>query len=197
MARNTSTQSRIYDHAVGAVITLIIFVTVPYGYRLIKEFQRGKLRVNYPLLVYKYEYIEEYQGQKTFFGLVESSPQWVYQLSFANLSRKTIDSIDISLDFGLECHAVYIRPIGCQLLAEPKKLLPSTSFSLVGTKTDHVNLLGKRLNSGRSSVCLLVISSKERPSISSIGISLHCPAGKFEKITSVQWLEIGWQKLKD
>jgi hypothetical protein len=198
LASNTSKHSRILDSVVAGVVGFIICAALAYCGHLIKELYKGKLRADYPLLVYKCEYVEEYEGKKAgLFGIIEYYPQWVYRLSFANLSRTSVNNIDFSVNFGLKCGAVFIYPIGCQFFAEPKKPLSNNSFTLIGTNTDCINLLGKELISGRSASCLIVINSKERPSLSYFRINLNCSSGTFERITSTQWEQIGWQEVKN
>jgi hypothetical protein len=179
--------SRIFDQLIGAVITLIVVSALTYGYHIVKELNKGKLRIDYPLLVYKCEYFIEYP-------LGKMDPQWFYILSFANLTRNVVNNIDISIKFGLKCSVIMVRPMNLQFYAEPLKALPGDTISILGTNTDHIKLLGKDLSSGRSASCLIVISSKERPSLSDFEINITCPSGTFEKVTSTQWEKIGWQK---
>jgi hypothetical protein len=191
-------KNRILDQIIAAVIGLVVGSVITGGFHVIKELNKGKLRINYPLLIYKCEYIEEHESKKVgFLGLVDTDPQWIYFLSFANLSNETVKNIDISLKIGLKSSGVYCNPVGCQLSAEPKKFLPDKTYTLLGSNIDRIHLLGKELPSGRSAACCLIICSKERPSISDFEITIYCPNGKFEKINSVEWEHIGWQNAKE
>jgi len=191
---NVQRTNRIYDQILGAVITLIVIGVFTYGHHVIKELSKGKLRVDYPLFIYKCEYIEEYKSKKTgLFGLFKTHPQWLYQLSFANLSRTTIKNVDVSINFGLMCEGIHVQPFGCQFFAEPKKSIPDKSFKLVGTNTERIHLLGKEIVSGRSAGCFILVSSKYRPSLSDFVITLRCPNGTFEQINAKEWENIGWQ----
>ena len=188
----TETKRKILEHAINSVITLFVTAILLYSWFYIKEIASGKLRPGYPSYIYKCEYLSEYKGNDGFFGLFAQLPRWSYVISFANLSRKNINDIDLSMNFGSKYNAIYIYPVACQLQDKPKKTLKNNSFTLVGSNTDQINMLCKEISKGRSVGCIIVICSKERPSIADFSINIASSAGTFEKITALKWEEIGW-----
>ena len=157
-----------------------------------------RLRTGYPPLIYKFQYAGESKGKSYgFFNLQSIPPQWVYLVTFANLS--TVEVTDIHFHFAspTKHNFIYVRPFNCEMLFSPGETVPQKHYTQAGKQISRFITLIRKLTAGQAAGCMILIYDDNRPLIDSFTITLTCSEGNFMRITPRQWEMVGWQKTEN
>ena len=146
-----------------------------------------KLRSKYPPFVYSLEY-DNYTELRAF-KFIKISKQWFYKLKIANLTNQRVQNINIRINYPCNKYKLSARNDYIKNYSYTKN---KYKWIYPSRNTGSVNYILPELDSGVGITVEIRIFAEDIPEMDKFDIFLKCPEGKFEKITPLQYKQIGW-----
>lgn len=146
-----------------------------------------KLRTKYPPFIYSVEYDNYIEWRA--FGFIKISKQWYYNLKIANLTDQILQDINVGINYPYNKYKLYARS-AC--INNYNYIKNKNQWVYPARNTGCVNYNISKLDSGFSITVELCLFSSDKPVIDDFDILIKCPEGKFEKVTPLQYKQVGW-----
>lgn len=147
-----------------------------------------KLRTKYHPFIYSVEY-DNYIEWRAFGFIKIPTKQWLYNLKIANLTDQTLQDINVGINYPCNKYKLYARSA---YINNYNYIKDKNQWVYPTSNTGCVNYNISKLDSGFSITVELCLYSSDKPVIDDFDILIKCPEGKFEKVTPLQYKQVGW-----